>query len=355
MKKYNNSLVIGKFYPPHLGHKHLIDTADDLSSHVTVLVMGTHYDSMKVADRVKIMKKIHPRVDFVEVYDHIYDDYLSEIVWDAHQAVIDNATPEGMKFDAVFTSELYGGELAVRLGAHHHCVDINRKTVPISATAVRKNLYLQWRYLHPEVRNHFKFNVTILGAESTGTTTLAQDLKNLYRRRGGAFRHTEVVDEYGREYTDMKMEATGERHPTWRVSDFWDIAQMQDKLQREAWERTDSPILINDTDSVATRVFMPCYGIEDPAHNPIGKGALPADIYFVTSHKGMPLVDDGTRLGDLELRNKSTQFFIDAIQEIYKGKAPYVLLSGSRKDRLEVAVNVIDNLMNMEAEFRKPV
>ena len=38
MKRFKTGVVIGKFYPPHRGHKHLIDTAQAQADQVTVIV-----------------------------------------------------------------------------------------------------------------------------------------------------------------------------------------------------------------------------------------------------------------------------------------------------------------------------
>ncbi len=38
--RFRTAVVIGKFYPPHRGHKFLIDTAASQADHVTVIVCG---------------------------------------------------------------------------------------------------------------------------------------------------------------------------------------------------------------------------------------------------------------------------------------------------------------------------
>jgi HTH-type transcriptional regulator, transcriptional repressor of NAD biosynthesis genes len=46
-------LVIGKFYPPHLGHHHLISSAARQVDRLTVLVMASSAESIGLADRVR--------------------------------------------------------------------------------------------------------------------------------------------------------------------------------------------------------------------------------------------------------------------------------------------------------------
>ena len=50
---FNQSMVIGKFYPPHAGHAHLIATAAAQSRKVAVLVLGNRFESITVTDRAR--------------------------------------------------------------------------------------------------------------------------------------------------------------------------------------------------------------------------------------------------------------------------------------------------------------
>jgi NadR type nicotinamide-nucleotide adenylyltransferase len=78
--------------------------------------------------------------------------------------------------DVVFSSEAYGAELARRLGARHVAFDPERTRVPISATQIRADPLAHWQFIPPPVRPYFVRRVALVGAESTGKTTLAQAL-----------------------------------------------------------------------------------------------------------------------------------------------------------------------------------
>lgn len=54
--------------------------------------------------------------------------------------------------DAVFSSEAYGEELARRFDAMPVRVDLDRRGVPVSGTAVRADPVAHWRWLSPAVR-----------------------------------------------------------------------------------------------------------------------------------------------------------------------------------------------------------
>ena len=128
MKRYRHGLVLGKFYPPHAGHHHLVRTAQDRCERLTVLVCAASVESIPLADRVAWMREVHPDVRVVGAVDDIPVDLHDPAVWDAHMAVFRAAVPEPV--DAVFTSEPYGDELARRFGAEHVCVDPDRTRLP---------------------------------------------------------------------------------------------------------------------------------------------------------------------------------------------------------------------------------
>lgn len=356
MKKYTEGLVIGKFYPPHLGHHYLIDTALDQSAHVTVLVMGTIFDTVSVKDRVKMIEAVHAgsNITVKPLLDHAYDDYDSKIIWKAHQTLMENKLD--VFPDAVFTSETYGGELADNFNAQHVCVDYKRHHVPISATAIRKDLYLQWNRLHKEVQKYFSTHVVVMGAESTGTTTLAKDLHKHYRGQGGIFSTTPYIPEYGREYSEQRVLAGKIHSEDWGPDDFWNIAKGQQNLYLEASRKTKSPLIISDTDGFATETFGSYYGVPAGVAGETDYSALsqsnPGDIYLITDHENMPLVPEINRLDSIDNRDTSTQGFIDICN---KYDLPYILISGGRKDRLDTAVKIIDKLMGMKSFIRPPI
>src|SRR4051812_14011680 len=131
MRRYRHALVLGKFYPPHSGHHHLIRTAARSSARTTVAVLASPAESIPMSDRVYWLATEHWSDPGVAVLGDIDDhpiDYCDEKIWESHLGVIRSvlarrAMREGdldsATVDAVFTSEEYGGELAERLGATH--------------------------------------------------------------------------------------------------------------------------------------------------------------------------------------------------------------------------------------------
>lgn len=147
MRRHGHGLVLGKFYPPHAGHHHLVRTARDRCERLTVLVCAASVESVPLADRVAWMRDAHPDVRVVGAVDDIPMDVTDAAVWDAHMDVFTAAVPE--QVDAVFTSEAYGEELARRFGAESVLVDPDRTLFPVSGTAVRADPIGCWDCLEP--------------------------------------------------------------------------------------------------------------------------------------------------------------------------------------------------------------
>lgn len=162
-------LVIGKFYPPHRGHKYLIDAARAQVDELTVIVCGKpeHVPSGEL--RAAWLQEIHPAVQVLLIDDTLDPD--DSQLWAEHSIRWLGYTP-----DIVFTSEDYGEHFAYYLGCEHKLVDKARQIVPVSGTKVRANPLGYWDFLEPPVRAHYAKRVCLVGAESTGKTTLAKAL-----------------------------------------------------------------------------------------------------------------------------------------------------------------------------------
>ena len=110
--------------------------------------------------------------------------------------------------------------------------------------------------------------IVILGAESTGTTTLARDLADRMS--------VPWVPEYLREYAEERANEAGSIWDVvWTPADFDRVAAGQDELERaaiSAWvsdpdqyrTRAHGPLVICDTDALATALWARRY-LGEPA------------------------------------------------------------------------------------------
>lgn len=352
---------MGKFYPPHAGHHHLIRTAASQCAKVSVIVAASQFESIPLADRVAWLRDEHAidgNVEINGVLDDAPVDYDSQQAWAAHNAVFDAALRSNGddRIDAVFSSEKYGDDLAAHFGAVHVDVDRARVTYAVSGSACRSDLAATWNYLAPATRSGLTTRVVVLGAESTGTTTVSSALADRFRARGGIWAQTRWVAEYGRERSQQKLDAVRASNPTagledviWTGEDFARIAAVQTQ-QEEAAARAGSPLLVCDTDSFATQVWERRYlgeqsrnaaAIEVPCH----------DVYFVTDHVDVPFVQDGLRDGK-HIRGDMTRWFLDALTATGRS---WVLLTGSLDERVNLAHSVTETLLRLRSTFAEPL
>lgn len=354
-KRFRHGLVLGKFYPPHTGHHHLVRTAQDQCERLTVLVCAASVESVPLADRVAWMREAHPGAEVVGAVDDIPVDLHDPAIWKAHMAIFRGAVAG--RVDAVFTSEAYGTELARRFGAEEVLVDRERTLFPVSGTAVRRDPAGSWEFLGPAVRASLTRRVVVLGAESTGTTTLSRALAEHYRRRGGVWAKTGWVAEYGRQYSEEKLAAARAADPaaSWEDVSFTSeefpvIARRQDAEEERA-ARLGSPVLFCDTDSFATGIWHERYmGGRNEEVEKIAE-LTRRDLYLLTDHAGVPFEDDGLRDGP-QLRPWMTGRFRE---ELARTGKRFLVVGGDREARLATAVAAVEELLAEGWYFANPL
>lgn len=364
MTAFRHGLVIGKFYPPTLGHHHLIRVAAANAQRVTVVCMAAAAETIPLADRVAWLRAEHAADAGVTVTGIRCDapmDFGDKTVWAAQVALMRAAMADAADepVDAVFTSEQYGRQLAAWFDAEHVPVDPGRTTVPISGTAVRAGLAAGWDHLAPATRAGLATRVVVVGAESTGTTTVSRLLADHYRDRGGVWARTRWVGEYGRVYTSVKWNRERVSRPDlalddleWTAEDFDLIAAEQTRLENAA-ALAGSPVLVCDTDAFATAVWERRYlGARARTGQPWSTALPRRAVYLVTDHRGVPWVDDGLREGDQDVRAAMTDWFTRALTEAGES---WVLLTGSLEQRLALAIRTTDLLLAQAATFAAPV
>ena len=171
--------------------------------------------------------------------------------------------------------------------------------------------------------------VVLFGPESTGKTTLSQQLARHY--------NSVWVPEYAREYLQDKW---NNERKTCEPKDLLPIAIGQMNLENKLAKKTDS-VLICDTDLLETKVYSEVYysGTCDPI---LEAHALKNsyDIYFLT------YIDTPWEADDLRDKPNEREHMFHAFESALKThNKPYVLLKGNKEERLKLAVEHIDNLL----------
>jgi HTH-type transcriptional regulator, transcriptional repressor of NAD biosynthesis genes len=322
-------VTVGKFYPPHRGHKRLIDFAKSRCDKLVVIVGSRPHEEPNAELRADWLRKIHPTVRF-KVVDDVYPE--DPVVW---AEVTIKAL--GRRPDVAFTGEAYGKAWAAAMGCDFEMLDRAADAEQCSGSAVRADPVGRWSCLEPVVRAYYVKRVCAVGAESTGTTTIARDLADHYQ--------TVWVPEYGREYYERRV-GNARADNAWTTDEFVHIAHEQARIEELGAMAADR-VLVCDTDPFATEIWHERYvGAASPEVAEIAAGRR-YDLYLLTG-TDISFVQDGYRDGEA-IRDWMHRRFRDELERRAK---PYVLLEGGPLTRLTTAIEAVDNVVGLSRLYR---
>lgn len=328
LAKPRRGFMLGKFLPPHKGHRFLGDFAQESCEELTILVGSLPSEPIPGELRYEWMKQMFPRANVVwcnEILPQSPEED-PENFWDIWRDVCQRYSGED-SFDVVFASETYGHRLAKELGARFVPVDMVRGAVPTSGTAVRTDPFGNWDFIPDEVKPYFTKRVCMFGVESTGKTTLALELAKEYK--------TIMIPEYGRTYTETFGADVGPDDLRYIVNGH--LASVT------AAKKNANKLVIEDTDPVMTACWSDMLiGRRDEWFEEYSDLA---DLYILTDID-IPWVDDGTRYFSNDADRR--RFHEVCENELKRRGANYVTISGDRQTRFFDAVKAID-----EAFFRR--
>lgn len=172
--------------------------------------------------------------------------------------------------------------------------------------------------------------VVLFGPESSGKTTLSQQLARYY--------NTVWVPEFARDYLQEKW---NNERKTCEISDFIPIAIGQMKLENKLALKADK-VLICDTDLLETKVYSEEFydGFVDKS---LEKAALENtyDLYLLT------YIDTPWEKDDLRDRPEQRMEMFTAFENaLIKHKRPHILLKGDKKTRLFKATEAINKIIS---------
>ena len=264
--------VVGKFYPPHRGHKHLIDAARRQVDRLVVMLC--HHPSQRLSGELRQawLEQIHPDCDV-----HLVPDELAD---DSRQWAAFTVAHLGRPPDVVFSSEAYGPVFAGLMGSRHVMVDQPRaRRADLGHPRPGPPRSRTWTGSSRACGPTSSARVVLIGAESTGKTTLAAALAGRYA--------TAWVPEYGREHWERKVAGlpmTGPL-PAWSLAEFRAIAAEQQRRE-DAAARSANRVLFCDTNAFATGTWHERYlGTRDEETDAVGR-----------ADRGRPVPADGPRL-----------------------------------------------------------
>jgi NadR type nicotinamide-nucleotide adenylyltransferase len=316
-KERKIGLTLGKFAPLHKGHQYMIETAIEEMDEVIVLI----YDCPETTDiplpvRSNWLRTLYPSVKVLEAWDGPTEIGDTLEIKQMHENYILGLL-NGTEITHFYSSEFYGDHMSQALHAVDRRVDEKRSHVPVSGTKVRSNSYAYRSFLHPVVYKDLITKVVMVGAPSTGKSTLAERLATEFK--------TVWMPEYGREYWEEHQE---NRRLT-KVQ-LVDIAKGH-LVREELLIRKANKYLFVDTNALTTYLFSQDYHGE--SHPELAALADQAsnryDLVFLCEDD-IPYEDTWDRSGDVHRKVFQKKVKADLLQR----KIPFISLRGTVEQRV---------------------
>ena len=341
--KYKVGMYGGSFDPLHVGHLHDIIRAASMCEKLYVMISwceGRESTSKEMRYRwiyqnVKHLK--HVKILLVEDKAVSKEEYNTDYYWE--KGAQDIKRMIGKPIDVVFCGSDYLGtnRFESLYSPESDVVYFDRSEVPISSTELRFDVYQSWQYIPPVCRPYYAKKVLIVGGESTGKSTLVENLAIAY--------NTTFVREIGRDTCEF---AGGE--------EFMNQYDLYENLLRQKTEEIQAlkecnRILFIDTDALTTK-FYSHFLLED--EKIICKCDELADAITKINEFDLVLfleptvtfVQDGTRSEEI---SKDRERYSNQIKALFQEHGiSFVSLDGDYLERFNQAKELIKEKFNIE-------
>jgi HTH-type transcriptional repressor of NAD biosynthesis genes len=323
--------TFGKYLPFHKGHQALLDFALAQVDKLYVVVCASDREPLPVALRGAWIRETFDGAPKLQVVELEYQE--AEL---ANTSVASRSVSRAWakKFkevlppvDVVITSEAYGDYVAEYLGIKHLPFDPARAQVPVSASLIRESVYEYWDFLPDAVKRTYQRKVVFLGTESTGKSSIAASLTEMFP--------VVLVKEAGREliadsnvFTQALLEKVALNHAR--------------EIERKC--ATLYPLVLIDTDVHITQSY---------ARYRFGNYLqLSQEVYernrahlYLYLTADLPFEQDGTRL-DVADRNVLDMHHRQTLADF---GISYLEVGGSWEDRLKQAETIMERHFRLAA------
>ncbi len=321
MGVYKTGLVLGKFMPLHRGHEALLFFAQGQVDRLYVVVDHIPDAWVPAEDRCRWIAETVPDAVVLHLPEpNPQDPAHHPQFWDIWRESLTALLPE--KIDTVIASEYYGARLAQELAATFVAFDIARAAVPVSATMIRRNIYTHWHLLAAAARRDYTLKICVFGPESTGKSTLTQQLAAHYQTVG--------IPEFARQVIEGQKNITLEDMPL--------IAQGQQSLIKQGLD-TANRLLFTDTDALSTTIWT--RWLFSCSHDSVDAAARaqPCDFYLLLA-PDLPWIADDVRY----FEGRGQAFFDDCRATLENHGRPYAVIGGQGETRLQAAIKAVDQI-----------
>ena len=244
---YKTGMYGGSFDPLHVGHIHDMVKAAAMCEELYIMISwckGRESTTPELRYRwIRSCVSHLPNVKIILIEDEAVSKevYNTDYYWE--KGAEDIRAAIGKPIDAVFCGSDYEGtnRFESLYAAESDVIYFDRAEVPISSTEIRKWAMEHWDYIPDVCRPYYTKRVLVLGGESTGKSTLVQNLALAY--------NTNYVSEVGRDICDY---AGGEGFMN--ADDLCEILVRQSCHVMDALKYSNR-ILFVDTDALTTLFY----------------------------------------------------------------------------------------------------
>ena len=336
--KYKVGMFGGSFDPLHVGHIHDIIRAASMCEELYIMISwceGRESTSKELRYRWILNSTRHlPNVKIIMIEDKAVskEEYNTDYYWENGAKDIKNAI--GKPIDIVFCGTDYlGTNRFESLYTESVIYYFDRSEVPISSTDIRNWAFDNWDYIPSVCKDYYCAKVLIVGGESTGKSTLVQNLALAY--------NTNFVEEIGRETCDY---AGGE--DLMIVDDLVEnFIRQKDEVRKAA--KYSNRILFVDTDALTTGFYCDLLldNSKDKKYLNMMAQAINYfndwDLVLFLEPEGTEFVQDGTRNEYIKAERKK---YSDMLMSWFDNNdVDYVAIGGNYLNRFDSAKLIIQD------------
>ena len=347
MYKYKVGMYGGSFDPLHIGHIHDIIRAAAVCEELYVMISwceGRESTSKELRYRWILNSTRHlPNVKIIMIEDEAVSKevYNTDYYWEKGAQDIKDTI--GKPIDAVFCgSDYYGTNRFESLYCpESEVVYFDRAEVPISSTQIRDWATEHWDYVPAVCKEYYTKKVLVVGGESTGKSTLVQNLALAY--------NTNFVAEVGRE----TCEYAGGEELMIREDLIENLIRQKDEVRRTL--KSSNRILFVDTDALTTGFY--CNLLLEDEEEKRQLVQLADSIHWTNEWnlvlflepEGVDFVQDGTRNEEIKAERRK---YSELLKEMFtRNNVKLACIAGDYLERFNRAKDIIEKELKISTRF----